>query len=152
MEILLNILSAVAIAGLSSWITVYLSLKKFRTEKWWEKKAEAYSNLVGVIHDAKAFAEKNLTASSRNRELSEEEDSDLRAKSCKAESEIYRAMDVGAFYLSEVAIECLKKYKKESSEAGQEKSWVHYLVEDFDATDKCLQSVIKIARSDLQVK
>ena len=152
MEIFLKILSGVAIAGLSSWITVHLSLKRFRTEKWWEKKTQAYSNLLGVIHDAKAFAEKNLQAEYRSRELSEEEDKDLRAKSQAAEAEIYRAMDVGAFYFSQEAIECLKQYKKESSEAGQDNSWVLYLQEDLDATNKCLSAMIEIARKDLQVK
>lgn len=152
MEMFLKILSGVAIAALSSWITVHLSLKRFRTEKWWEKKAQAYSNLLGVIHDAKAFAEENLQAEYRNRELSEEEDKELRAKSRAAEAEIYRAMDVGAFYFSQEAIECLKQYKKESSEAGKDSSWVLYLQEDLDATNKCLTSMIEIARSDLQVK
>lgn len=152
MEIFLKVLSGVAIAGLSSWITVHLSLKRFRTEKWWEKKAQAYSTLLGVIHDAKAFAEENLEAEYRNRELSEEEDKELRAKSRAAEAEIYRAMDVGAFYLSPEAIECLKLYKKESSEAGKDHSWVLYLQEDLDATNKCLASMIEHARKDLQVK
>jgi hypothetical protein len=61
-------------------------------------------------------------------------------------------MDVGAFYLSQQAIECLKKYKKASSEAGQDSSWVLYLQEDLDATNECLTSMIEIARKDLQVK
>lgn len=152
MEIFLKILSGVAIAGLSSWFTVHLSLKRFRTEKWWEKKSEAYSNLLGTIHDAKAFAEENLEAMQRSRELSEEEDRELRSKSKKAESEIYRAMDVGAFYLSQQAIDCLKQYKKESSEASVDNDWVLYLVNDLDATDKCLKAMIDIARNDLQVK
>ena len=152
MELFLTILSGVAIAGLSSWITVHLSLKRFRTEKWWEKRAEAYSNLLGAIHDAKAFAENNLEADQRNRELTEEEDKELRSKSKRAEGEIYRAMDVGAFYLSQEAIECLKSYKKQSSEAGKDGSWTLYLIEDLEATDTCLKSMIEIARNDLQVK
>lgn len=152
MEILLKVISAVVIAGLSSWITVFLSLRKFRTEKWWEKKAEAYSNLLGAIHDSKAFAEENLNAEFRSRELTELEDKELRAASKKSEAEIYRAMDVGAFYLSEQAIECLKKYKKESSEAGKDNSWVQYLIEDLDAANSCLKSMIEIARNDLKVK
>ena len=152
MEIFLKILSGVAIAGLSSWITVHLSMKRFRTEKWWEKRAEAYSNLIGAIHDAKAFAEENLEAMQRGRELSEEEDKELRHKSKVAESEIYRAMDVGAFYLSEQALDSLRTYKKESSEAGKDHDWTLYLVEDLEATNKCLKSMIEIARDDLQVR
>ncbi|RPA23346.1 hypothetical protein [Shewanella frigidimarina] len=152
MDILLKILAGLAIAGLSSLFTVYLSLAKFRTEKWWEKRAEAYSNLLGVLHDAKAFSEENLEAQYRDRELTKEEDEAVRLKSKKAESEIYRAMDVGAFYLSDNAIACLKIYKKESSEASKENSWVGYLTLDLDAANKCLNSMINIAKTDLQIK
>lgn len=151
MEIFLKIISGVAIAGLSSLITVHLSMRRFRTEKWWEKKAEAYSNILGAIHDAKVFAEENLEAMHKGREISEEEDRELRHKSKMAESEIDRAMDVGAFYLSQEALDCLKKYKKESSEAGKDHDWTLYLIEDLGATDKCLKSMIEVARNDLKV-
>lgn len=152
MEIILKILAGVVIAVVSSLFTVYLSLAKYRTEKWWEKKAEAYSNLLGVIHDAKAFAEENLEAESRQRELTPEQDTALREKSRKAESEIYRAMDVGSFYFSKETITCLQRYKKESSEAGKDNNWVCYLADDLEATDKCLKSMIEIAKNDLQIK
>ena len=72
MEIVLTIISGVAIAGLSSWITVQLSQRQFRTEKWWEMKATAYSNLLGTIHDAKAFSEEHLEADYRDKNLTEE--------------------------------------------------------------------------------
>ncbi|MFW6130084.1 MAG: hypothetical protein ACOC56_02795 [Atribacterota bacterium] len=37
-DILVKIISGIAIAGLSSWFAVQLSFKKFRKEKWWKKK------------------------------------------------------------------------------------------------------------------
>ncbi|MBB3059274.1 hypothetical protein [Microbulbifer rhizosphaerae] len=52
---------------------------------------------------------------------------------------------------SQEAIACLKTYKTEFSEAGKDGSWVLYLQEDLDATNKCLSSMIEIARKDLQV-
>lgn len=152
MDIFINIISGVAIASFSSWITVRLSLERFRTEKWWEKKAEAYSNLLGAIHDAKAFAEENLQALSRGRNLTDEEDVELRLRSKKSEADIYRSMDVGAFYFSQETLECLKKYKQASSEAGKDNDWILYLTEDFDSTDRCLKSMVEIARKDLKVK
>ena len=40
-DALLKILEAVAISGLTSLITVYLSRNKFRSERMWERKAAA---------------------------------------------------------------------------------------------------------------
>ncbi len=151
MDIILAIFSGVAIAGLSSWITVHLSLKRFQTEKWWEMKATAYSNLLGTIHDAKAFSEEHLEADYRNKELTEAQDKELRDKSHKASAEIYRAMDVGAFYWSKEAIKRLKLYKNYPEPDNPYHSWVVYLEGDFAATDACLKDMTEIARNDLQV-
>ena len=131
---------------------MHLSLRRFRTERWWEKTADVYSNLLGAIHDAKAFSEEYLAAEYRNRRLSDEEDKVLREKYRQSESVIYRAMDVGSFYLSQEAIDCLKTYRKESSSAIQEDSWQMYLQADLDATNRCLHSMIEIARRHLKVK
>jgi len=45
-EVALSIFTAIVIAAISSWITVQLSLRKFRAERWWERKAEAYSKII----------------------------------------------------------------------------------------------------------
>lgn len=152
MDVFLTILTGVAIAGLSSWITVHLSLKRFRTEKWWEMRADAYSRLLGTIHDAKAFAEEHLEADIQGLEISKEEDKELREKSQKAEAEIYRAMDVGAFYLSVEAINRLKAYKNHPRDDNVDHSWGAYLVSEHVATDSCLKDMIKIARKDLSIR
>lgn len=151
MEIVLTIISGIAIAGISSWITVQLSLKRFQTEKWWEMKATAYSNLLGTIHDAKAFSEENLEADYHAKELTDAQDKELRAKSHKASAEIYRAMDVGAFYLSKEAIERLKLYKNHPEPDNPHHSWVVHLEGDFTETNSCLKDMIEIARNDLQI-
>lgn len=152
MEYLGKILVGIIIAAVSSYITVQLSLKRYRTEKWWEKRAEAYSNILGLLHDAKEFSEENIAADLAGRELTEQEDKDLRARAAVCSNEIYRAMDMGQFYFSPEAIVRLKKYKTESSEAGSNRDWNTYLAEDFDAAESCLKDIIKIAKSDLKVE
>ena len=146
-----NILPGAVIAIATAWVTVQLSLKQFRTERWWERKIEAYSDLLGHLHDAKSFAEENMEADYRNKELTEDEQNVLRAKSRKADEEIYRAMDVGAFYLSETAINRLKKFKKDASKATNTTSWTEYLINDYSAADNCLKDMIEIAKNDLKV-
>lgn len=152
MEYLGQIIVGIVIAAVSSLLTVQLSLKRYRTEKWWEKRAEAYSNILGLLHDAKEFSEENMAADLAGRELTEQEDKNLRARSSACTNDIYRAMDVGQFYLSPKAISRLKKYKKESSEAGNNGDWNSYLVQDFDAAESCLKDIINIAKSDLKVE
>ena len=65
MEIVASALTTIMIAAVSSWITVQLSLRRFRTEKWWERRVAAYERLIEVLHHSKAFFERHLKASSR---------------------------------------------------------------------------------------
>jgi hypothetical protein len=61
-ELVLKALSAVAIAAFSSWITVYLSRNKFRSERWWEKKVAAYERVIDAFHKSKKFDSEHLRA------------------------------------------------------------------------------------------
>ena len=63
--------TGVVIAAISSWITVQLSLRRFRTERWWERKAEAYERIIGALHDSKVFASRHADAELQKTELPE---------------------------------------------------------------------------------
>lgn len=152
MDVIQQILVGVLIAALTSVITVSLSLWRFRTEKWWEKRAEVYSGLLATLHDAKAFAETHMDAEEGGKEVSDEVDAAIRESSKKAEAEIYRAMDVGSFYLSDEAVVRLKRYRKESSAANNADSWYEYLMNEYGAVNSCLVDMILIAKKDLKVR
>ena len=38
-------------------ITVRLSLRRFRSERWWERKADVYSRIVEALHNAMEYCE-----------------------------------------------------------------------------------------------
>lgn len=145
-----SILVGVIIAAASAWITVRLSLKRFRSERWWDRKVEAYERVIEALHHSKAFSDAHLNASHEGRELSEERDKDLRKRSAQAHIEIEKATDMGAFLLSDEAHERLKKYRKDTTEASDTPHWEVYLQGDLVATESCLADLIKIAKKDLR--
>ena len=65
MEIFLKVLSGIAIAAISSWITVQLSKHKFRSERWWEKKVGAYERVIEAFHNSKKFDAEHMSAEER---------------------------------------------------------------------------------------
>lgn len=42
----ISLVPSIIIAIITSVVTVRLSLKQFYSQKWWEKKAEAYTNII----------------------------------------------------------------------------------------------------------
>ncbi len=149
-EHLLRIAIAVTVAIVSAWVTVRLSLRRFRSERWWELKVQTYQNVIEALHNSKLFVDKHLEAGYDFRELSEERDKELRHKSKIGHDELDKIMDIGALMLSETATLRLQQYRKDAKEAGNQPDWVGYLEADYSALDSCLKDFISIAKKDLE--
>lgn len=147
-----NILVGIVIAGVSSWITVQLSLRRFRTEKWWERKVAAYERVIEALHYSKAFCDAHINAVEEGRDVAKDRDQSLRKHARDASQEIQKVIDVGGFLLSDEAHARLKQYVKQSKVASNSQSWYEYLEADLAATESCLTDLIRIAKKDLQAR
>lgn len=52
-----QILTALFVAAATAYVTVYLALRRFHAERWWERKAAAYDRLLGALADLKRHAD-----------------------------------------------------------------------------------------------
>jgi hypothetical protein len=149
---LATILSAIFIASVTSWITVHLSLKKFRSEKWWERKVDAYINIFNALHKSKKFSDEHLEAGYRAKEVSEDRDKELRKLAKESREDLLQVADVGAFLLCREAIKVLKDYESEVDKLAECDTWYEYLDGDNTINHRTIQKLIPIARSDLKIK
>lgn len=149
-EVALKILSATFIASLSSFITIYLARNKFRSERWWEKKVQAYERVIEAFHKSKKFASEHMDAEYKGRHIETARDAELRRLSQEAKDEISRASDVGSFLLSEDALKVLARYKAESELAPSQETWFEYLDADWSLTHKYMKEFIAVAKRDLR--
>lgn len=146
----LKILSAVLIAGLTSFVTVYLARNRFRSERWWEKKVQAYERVIEAFHKAKKFASEHMDAEYKGHKVDDTRDAELRSLSREARDEISRASDVGSFVLSEDALKVLARYEAESESATMRESWFEHLDADWSLTHKYMQEFMDVAKKDLR--
>lgn len=146
-----NVPVGILIAAVSSWITVQLSIRQFRGEKWWERKADAYTHVIEALHNSKEFSDQHLDAARRGNEISSDRDAELRAKAKIGREEIRRARNIGAFLLSDKAISRLDIFKQEEDALNAE-GWIDYLMSDLSIVGACLDDMIEMAKNDLKVK
>ena len=154
METLVDIapvLAAILIAVFSPVITVKLTLKRFRQEKWWEKKADAYTRVIEALHHSKKYSEDHLDAEALHRELSEERKKELSDKLKTAIEEIQRLSDVGVFLFSKEAVVRLAQLRKEENEARNAETYFDHLDMGYGAVNSCLKDMVVIAKKDLNV-
>ncbi len=150
-DALITALTGILIAVVSSWVTVQLSLRKFRTEKWWERRADAYASVIEALHNSKEFSVQHLRAEERGREISEDRDAELRVQATAASEEIRRVANIGSFFLSDQAMVRMARFQKEEDEASDAMDWIEYLEGDWKAVSTCLDDMIAIAKADLKV-
>jgi len=149
-QIFATILTGILIAGATSWITIQLSLKQFRTQKWWEMKADAYTKILDALHKSKKFSSEHLEAMYKIKEVSVERDKELRKLSKDSQEELSRAVDVGAFLLCKEAVDVLKNYELQTDDLHEYETWYEYIDAENTINHRTLLNLIPIARKDLK--
>jgi hypothetical protein len=143
-----NIVTGLASGGLSAWITYQLAFRRFRAEKWWERRADAYSGIVEALHNSLIFADTHINYMQKGSEVPPEKDAALRKAAQAGHDEILRAVNVGKLFLSSAALNRLTRFLEESENINAE-MWSDYLEEDYGLTNTCLNEFAQLARDDL---
>jgi hypothetical protein len=119
-----TLLSSIIVAVIAAQISVRLALRRFRTEKWWERKAEAYSRIVEALHSLVVYYDAKVAEEYDQVTHTEDFKKRLNDESDRAIHELRKATGVGAFIISNEAAEALARiyesevvaYKKSLSE------------------------------------
>jgi hypothetical protein len=105
----LTFLSSIVIAYITTMITVQLSLRRFRSERWWERKVEVYGGLLDSLYDLQQHAASII----REQEPSDDERREFESRSKKAKAEIEKFRTIGAFVISDKVWKLVDDMQKE---------------------------------------
>ena len=78
--------------------TVRLALRRFRSEKWWERKADSYSRIIEALHQLKRTTQSEINAI--HADPGEEASAEIGRIERESHSELHRAIDTGSILLS----------------------------------------------------
>lgn len=152
MEFLIKIIPGIITAILGSYLAAKWSLKKFYSEKWWDRKDHAYTEIIGALYDVIQYCEIQKENYGQGTGYSKEKQAELAANYTAAYWKIKRATDIGAFVISERAQEILKELSdRPRLEWEENPPWDIYEA-DYEAHQKALSQIVKIAKSDLGAK
>jgi hypothetical protein len=112
-QFLFSLASGLVIAVATGVLTVSLSLRRFRLERWWEKKYDAYTTIVTALYHVHRYAVHWLDAHRRCADIEADRKADLIAARRKGFMEIGLATAVGALIISPAAVEALQKLDRD---------------------------------------
>ncbi len=163
-----NIITLVAsgLAFLASVIAVIVSaynarFRRFALEKWWERKAQAYAEVVGSFvslnYSLDRWQDDEIKVMSDGQNtVSEDVKNEIIAEYNKALARIERAATEGNFFLSEKAADTLSDFLKRLRENSDREytgwTWYETLNDNVKAAKECLIILREEAKKDLQVK
>lgn len=149
-------LIASGFAFLASLIAIVISaynarFTRFTSEKWWERKVEAYNLIVGALSDLVYYYQQIYNAELEARDLSEDKKQEINDHWKRGNIEIRKATNVGAFMISREAEEVLKKYWQEPKTKIDPNDWFTRLEYDYTSAETCLMQLVTCAKKDLGV-
>jgi hypothetical protein len=132
--------------------SVRLALRRFHAERWWERKAEAYSRIVEALYHAKEYcAARSSDEKTAGRQITPEREKELSEGYQHACRELRKAASVGAYIISDEVAKVLSALEKRPRLDPKDTAWVEIFDADYEAYKKALGDVRTLAKKDLRV-
>ena len=139
---------ALLVAVPTALLTVWLSLRRFYREKWWEAKMRAYAEVIQSLHDMKRDLDVSIRAELKGRNTNTRFFKELDRKHRAAWDEIHKNINIGAFLYSPRSIAVLEELR-DRSRSDPKETYLQHSQKVQKVVDKCLPDKIKAARADL---
>jgi hypothetical protein len=111
---------AACVVGLFTVVSIWMGLRRFRFERWWERKATSYAAAIEGLHAmydcSKAFADASL----KGYELSEIFEEKLVEENLKGWAELRKGSSIGSFVMTQRATEILTKVNRRLEQQKEE--------------------------------
>jgi len=160
MELLSTIATGIVVAWVTSVLTVRLALSQHYTERWWERRLDAYIR----VHDALSYQLKQTKAEYDSlydfysgeeirKPIPDDMAEELRKNWRESERELEDAIVRGSFLLSEEAVTLLRRYQEEQRELDRQlDQYGAGIVDDqFESAQSATHAFGELAKMDLQI-
>ena len=149
LQFMANVATSLVAAFASALLAVHYSLKRFYSEKQWERKADAYASLLEALHRMKTYSVFHMKYEMRGSEPPEDQQKELVENFLRAHAEVLKRADIGTFAISDEAVSALRGLERGLAESQNVQGWWAHLQLENDAVDRCLASIREIAKKDL---
>lgn len=138
------------VAIISAWFAVQISLRKFSTQKWWERREQTYSKIVGILSSLLVYIGSWEEDVLKIRELNKQERRELFSKLRQEKEKVELLAREGAFRISKKSNEALHSLVKSLGQYGEHP--MKGIEIQREAISGCLNVIIQESEKDLGLK
>ena len=144
----LSLIGALVGASLSGWF----AYRKFISEKWWDRKYEAYAETLEALDAIRDDLETSVDAHILNRDIDEEKQRDLQRAYRDGRRRIEKQRAIGGLVLSDGTIAALKTFEKAMSNASGTNDYFVHLDDSLAATKEAIAALVIQGRQELRAR
>jgi hypothetical protein len=142
---------ALAFVGVvSALFTSFLARKSFISERWWDRKADAYTRILEALVEMHRYYDAHYDDLTWEAPLSEERKAELTTASKTAWREVDNAIRLGEFVISQEAHTGLAKLQT-ATRGVDPQDFFGIVDAEYAATSACIKQMREIGRADLRV-
>ena len=145
------IIGALAGAIVGACVTFLLSIWRFRAEKRWERRVDAYEKIINALHHARNYQAYFMDAEVEGKGIDRVESQKLAEKVEEANRQIELAISQGFLVLGDDVREHLKRYQKDMENIPvPREDWFGRIDHKWGLANGCLKDIIEFAQRDLK--
>ena len=137
-------------AGAGAYLSTRLTFGRVISEKWWDKKYEAYSDVLGALHDMQKDIEADYGEELGYKKVSPEKQAELRASYKRGREKVERHRSIGSLVLGADAVSELKTFEASLSKASNEHTFFEHLDASYAAVNSTIDRITELGRKDLR--
>lgn len=150
------IIPGILIAVVTSFLTVRLAIRQFYAQKWWERKQEAYSEIMEALFRFQRYHRRWMYIEGKSMPVSNEHAVNLGQEYDDAVGKLEKAAAIGAYIISDEAAALIDTVLREENRLLQEMvneriSSMEYFSGSKQAIDTCIATLRDVAKRDLRV-
>ncbi|MFM5846841.1 hypothetical protein [Aeromonas veronii] len=146
-QLLIQCVISVGAAFIAAWFANI----RFRNERWWERKANAYTSLIEALHNMKWPSAEHIDAEIEHRELNYEHSGKLWAEFNEARRNTWRIAETSSFLISQDVLTAVQKMEHKLSSARNARTWFEHLDDQWKAIDDCIVEIKIIGKKELKI-
>ena len=150
MDTFLELLRLVAVGIISGLFSAYIANRGHRNKKWWELRVASYKEVIEALSDLNHYFNQSYKAEIEHREFSDAYKLNLQKVWNDSYNKVRRAADSGVFLFSDDVNRALNEFANVKDEDHD--TYFDYLDSNLVVAEKCLKSVVALAKKDLQVE
>lgn len=148
---LLSFLLAAGVGVVTALFSVHLALRRFRTERWWERKAQAYADVISALFDVQRYCRLEVERIEEGTQFAEDYVEDINARSNAGFAEIRKAAALGTFVFGPKTASRLEQLEEQLDDPHYNEDVLETMVATLGAVTSALKDLKRLSKKDLSL-